>query len=276
MEAVDGSLLDMPAADIGDIPDDDLLALEERLHVKMEYEPADFSSGEFSSFGAESMFTANDPMAAVADMNHFELDHAMQGLTLPPAMALPPAAPGSFAAPGNELFQLPAGFSWEDEDSTPSSAPVSAPGSYTSNSAAVGERGLARIGERGLARRPSLGNESNDSDSGYSSSASSGQSERTSGGTKKKTRRRSAPDIPGHQKGAIKKEYHNRAERDRTARINTCIQELRVMVKCPDQDKVSILQMSVDRATAIITGAEPAAEQVRSRIQLLSWSICLS
>jgi hypothetical protein len=167
MEAGDGSLLDTPAADI---PDDDLLALEERLSgdVKMEYEPTDFSSGEFSSFGGESMFGASDPMAAVGEMNHFELDHAMQGL-MPPAV------------PGNELFQLPAGFSWADEDSTPSSAPVSAPGSYISNSGGpAGEKGLA------TRPRPSLGNDSDSTHSTHSNRSAGGQSDGASGGTKKK------------------------------------------------------------------------------------------
>lgn len=87
-----------------------------------------------------------------------------------------------------------------------------------------------------------------DSSDSVDSSASSGAKSKRRGRTK--SRRKSAPDLalavnPTSSFKTSKKEYHNRAERERTRKINASIQEIKALTGCAEPDKVSILQTAV-------------------------------
>jgi PAS domain S-box-containing protein len=65
----------------------------------------------------------------------------------------------------------------------------------------------------------------------------------------RKGRRKSAPEIGlelnSQSHASFKKEYHNKAERERTRKINNSIQEIRSLTGCGETDKVSILESAV-------------------------------
>ena len=209
---------------------------------------------EFSSYGGSGMSTRGFPLMDDSEqleplgLGTYELDHAMQEMQ-------------GLAEPSDEdMLHLPMGaemgahmgFIWDD---VPASAPVSAPGSYISSMSLESSVAALDVPSSDVPRFAgmlSMGVMGRSSDS-ESSSGSAGAPPGNPVKVKKKIRRSSAPDLalagPSNTTN-FKKEYHNRAERDRTRRINACIQELRVIVGCADSDKVSILQMCVDAVAA--------------------------
>lgn len=68
---------------------------------------------------------------------------------------------------------------------------------------------------------------------------------------------------PNSQKN-FKKEYHNRAERERTRKINNSIQEIRGLTGCVETDKVSILESASKCIADINAGTYRPSPRVRS------------
>ena len=68
---------------------------------------------------------------------------------------------------------------------------------------------------------------------------------------------------PNSQKN-FKKEYHNRAERERTRKINNSIQEIRLLTGCVETDKVSILESASKCIADINAGTYRPSPRVRS------------
>ena len=52
---------------------------------------------------------------------------------------------------------------------------------------------------------------------------------------------------PMHRSAQARREYHNKAERARTRKINALIQELRQLLAVPESDKATILSRVVER-----------------------------
>ena len=68
---------------------------------------------------------------------------------------------------------------------------------------------------------------------------------------------------PNSQKN-FKKEYHNRAERERTRKINNSIQEIRLLTGCVETDKVSILESASKCITDINAGTYKPSPRVKT------------
>lgn len=68
---------------------------------------------------------------------------------------------------------------------------------------------------------------------------------------------------PNSQKN-FKKEYHNRAERERTRKINNSIQEIRGLTGCVETDKVSILESATKCIADINAGTYRPSPRVKS------------
>eukprot|EP01052_Picozoa_sp_SAG31_P007405 SAG31_NODE_353_length_17229_cov_8.702160_9_plen_386_part_00 len=198
----------------------------------------------------------------------------------------------------SDLMHLPRSFHWEEPAAAnqnvtaPSSAPVSAPGSWSLFSSCDSDGGSSIGSETGYS---SASDDSSVSGSGSCSGSIAGTSRTGRGGrgAKRAGRRSSAPDALVDLGPAattnFKKENHNRAERERTRKINgidhcptahTCmccgvesrfcvhpsiitmmrcphatayIYELRDITRCGDGDKVSILQTAVDTVKAALS-----------------------